>query len=193
MIELAEPPTPALTRYKLTVDDYHRMGEAGILTREHRVELIEGDLIEMAPIGSGHGAVVGRLNKRLVISAGDQALIWIQMSIRLSRYSEPEPDALILRPRADDYEKSLPTAKDVIALVEVADSSLGYDREIKLPLYARHGVAEVWLVDLRARQVEIHRRPGPDGYAEKLVARPGDMLRPAALPSVEVAVADLLR
>jgi Uma2 family endonuclease len=191
MFELARPPEPV--RYRLTVDDYHAMAEAGILKRGQRVELIEGDVIEMSPIGSGHSAVVGRLNKRLVLSVGDRALVWIQCSVRLSRHNEPQPDALILRPREDDYEQSLPTPDDVIVLVEVADSSLGYDRSTKLPLYARHGIEEVWLVNLRTRQVEVYRGPGADGYAEKhTVGREGS-LQPAAMSDLTVPVADLLR
>jgi Uma2 family endonuclease len=191
MIELARPPEPV--RYRLTVDDYHAMAEAGILKREQRVELIEGDVIEMSPIGSGHSAVVGRLNKRLVLSVGDRALVWIQCSVRLSRHSEPQPDALILRPREDDYEQSLPTPDDVIVLVEVADSSLGYDRSTKLPLYARHGIEEVWLVNLRARQVEVYRGPEADGYAEKHTVGREGILQPAAMSDLNVPVADLLR
>ena len=193
MIELSELAEQVPARHKLTFDDYHRMGEAGILTKDDRVELIEGELIDMAPIGSLHSAVVGRLNRRLVPAASAQALVWIQSPVRLGRYSEPQPDALILRPRDDDYADSLPTPQDVIALVEVADSSLGYDRGTKLPLYARHGIAEVWLVSIRAGKVEVHRGPGPTGYAEKHVASRGDTLRPAGMPQLEVAVADLLR
>src|ERR671938_544657 len=131
-----------------SVDEYYRMGEAGILTEDDRVELIEGEIIEMSPIGSRHAACVNRLNTLLGRHLRQTAIVSVQNPIRLDAYSEPEPDVALLRPRADYYESGHPTPADALLIVEVADTSADYDRIIKLPLYAKAGIPEAWLVDL---------------------------------------------
>jgi len=155
---------PLLTRHRLTVADYYRMGEAGIFAPDARVELIEGEVIDMAPIGSRHAATVTRLNRAVSSAVGASAIVSVQNPLRLSESSQPEPDLMLLKPRADFYASAHPTAVDVLLLIEVADTSARYDHEIKLPLYARHGVPEVWIVDLAARQVRCFRAPAGDAY-----------------------------
>jgi Uma2 family endonuclease len=167
-----ERPEPAL-RHRFDVDDYHRMAEAGILSADDRVELIEGEIVDMTPIGSEHGGTTDYLTSRVAQAVADgRVQVRVQGSLRLDRHNEPQPDLMLLRPRADFYRKSHPSAADVLLLVEVADSSLAYDRGAKLALYARHGVAEVWIVDLPDRAVELFREPGVDGYAvcERVIA-----------------------
>jgi Uma2 family endonuclease len=141
---------------------------AGILEEDARVELIEGDLIDMAPIGSLHAGMVARLGRILTLATVGQALVYAQSPIVCGEHSEPQPDIALLRPRADDYTEALPVPSDVLLLIEVADRSLRYDREIKVPLYARHRIAEVWLIDLPQRRIEVCREPGIDGYRHLL-------------------------
>lgn len=171
--------TTLLRRHRLSVAQYHRMGEAGIFAPDARVELIEGELVEMAPIGTRHASTVNRLNRLLVAATGKQAVVTVQNPLRLGDHSEPQPDLLLLRPREDFYAAAHPVATDVLLLIEVADSTARLDREIKLPLYARHGVAEVWIVDLDARLLLVHRDPAGDTYAEtQRIAAPGVMPLP---------------
>ena len=133
----------APARHRLTVHDYHRMADAGIFGKDDRIELIDGDLVDMAPIGQGHAAVVARLTRALFMACADRAIVWPQNPIRLDQSSEPQPDVTVLRHRADFYaDGERPGPADVLLLVEVADSSLRYDRTVKLPLYARAGIAE---------------------------------------------------
>jgi len=165
---------PLLTRHRLTVADYYRMGEAGVLAPDARVELIEGEVIDMAPIGSKHRSAVKRLVALLTSALGSQVIVSVQDPLRLSDLSEPEPDLMLLKPRADFYADAHPTAADVLLLIEVADTSARYDREIKLPLYARHGIAEVWIVDLESRLVRFCRAPVGEAYTDiSATANPG--------------------
>ena len=165
---------PLLTRHRITVADYYRMGEAGIFAPNARVELIEGEVIDMAPIGSKHGSAVKRLVALLTAALGPRAIVSVQDPLRLSDLSEPEPDLMLLRPRDDFYAGAHPSAADVLLLIEVADTSARYDREIKLPLYARHGVPEVWIVDLDAHLLRFFRSPVGESYADtRTSANPG--------------------
>ncbi len=154
-----------IPRYRLTEDDYHRMAEAGILGEDDRVELIQGELIEMTPIGSGHAGTVSWIAQRFSEVVAGRAVVWTQNPLRLDRHSEPQPDVALLRPRLDAYRASLPTPDDVLLVVEVADSSLAYHRDIKGPLYGAHAIPEYWLVDLAARCLVRYRQPSADGYA----------------------------
>ena len=166
--------TPLLTRHRLSVADYYRMGEAGIFAPEARIELIDGEIIDMAPIGTRHGSAVKRLNAMLAAAVGSRAIVSVQDPLRLDNLSEPEPDLMLLKPRADFYAAAHPGGADVLLLIEVADTSARYDREIKLPLYARHGIAEVWIVDLDARLVRFCRAPVGDAYNDiSATADPG--------------------
>jgi Uma2 family endonuclease len=182
---LIEPPE-LLQRHRLTVDEYHRMAEAGVLAPDARVELIEGEIIDMAPIGTRHGSAVLRLNHLLNLACGRQAVVSVQAPLRLSNRSEPEPDLMLLRPRADYYAAAHPGAGDVLLLIEVSDSTARYDREIKLPLYARHGVAEVWIVDLDAGVLRCFSRPQDGAYADSTETRTPGSLTPLALSGVAI-------
>jgi Uma2 family endonuclease len=181
-----------LARHRFTVDEYHAMARAGVLTEDDRVELVEGEIVDMTPIGLRHQAAVDALNQRLARQCGDRAIVRIQGSVRLDVHSEPQPDALLLRPRDDFYRATPATAADVLLLVEVADTSLVYDRTVKVPLYARAGIPEVWLVDLVGERVEVFREPGPEGYRHRGTEERGVSLAPAAFPDVAVPVELLL-
>jgi Uma2 family endonuclease len=174
-----------------TVDEYHKMGETGILCEDDRVELIEGKLIDMPPIGSPHAGKVNRINTLLSRIIGRKAIIALQNPVRLGRRSEPQPDITILRPRDDFYEKSHPQPKDVLLLIEVADTTVRYDREVKSLLYAAYGIPEVWLIDLRAKRVEVYLQPSKDGYRQRLRPMNDERLTLSLLPDVSIAIADL--
>jgi Uma2 family endonuclease len=178
---------PAAPRRLLTVDEYHRMGEVGILTDDDRVELIEGELVAMAPIGSEHIASTNALNRLLVLAVGDRGIVSVGNPVRLNRHSEPQPDFAILKPR-DDYRKTLPRPEDTMLAVEVSNTSLEYDRKVKLALYARGGIPEVWIVNLEAQEVEVHRSPAADNYTSVTRAGRSDDLTIEALPGVLIPV-----
>ncbi|RME47171.1 MAG: Uma2 family endonuclease [Chloroflexi bacterium] len=169
-------------RRLFTVDEYHQMAEAGIFTEDDRVELIEGEIVEMAPIGSRHAACVDRLNRLFSNRIGERAIARVQSPVRLSEFSEPEPDLALLRPRPDFYAQAHPQPEDVLLVVEVAETSVTSDRDVKVPLYARAGIPEVWLVDLAEETVEVYREPLPRGYAKIRRVWRGDELAPHAFP-----------
>lgn len=197
-----------LSQHRLSVDDYHRMGRAGIFDHDERLELIEGRLIDMAPIGSDHAGKVIQLNAVLNRAFARLALVSPQNPIRLSEHSEPQPDFAVLRPRADFYRTAHPQPPDVLLVIEVADTSVRYDREVKIPLYARHGIPEVWLLDLHNTRLEIYRRPrrtmisssssghhrpscpGTEGYGEVLYPANDDSIAPVLLPDAVLSIAD---
>lgn len=189
---LEEFPELKHLKHRITVDAYHRMGEAGILAPEARVELIEGEIIDMAPIGSRHAAVVDRLNRIIVATVGEKAIVRVQGPVRLGELSEPEPDIALLKPRADYYRDALPGAADVLLLIEVAESTQRYDRRIKVPLYARHGVPEVWVIDLENALVHFHRGPGGGAYADISATERPALTPIAALPGVAIDLAGIL-
>lgn len=175
-----------------TVDDYHAMGEAGILTEDDRVELIEGHLVAMSPIGSRHAACVKRLNQLLTQCAKGRVLVGVQDPVRLGTYSEPEPDVALLRPRADFYAERHPGPEDVLLLIEVADTTAETDRRVKAPLYARSSVAELWLILLDEDCVEVYRHPSERGYKEMRRLDRGDRLDVPALEGAALSVDEVL-
>jgi Uma2 family endonuclease len=181
-----------LQRHLITVDEFYRMAEAGVLAPDARVELIEGEVIDMAPMNSRHAAAVRVLNQRLLAAVGEQALVSCQLPLRLSERSEPEPDLMLTRPQAGGYRDRHPGAADVVLLIEVSDSSLRYDRGVKLPLYARHGVPEVWIVDLENRLVRFYRRPGGDAYADITASETPGLTALPGLAEVRVDLTGLL-
>jgi Uma2 family endonuclease len=184
---------PAQTqRRRFDVAEYRRMAEASILGEDDRVELIEGEIIEVAPMGSRHAACIRRLAALFGQSAGSASIISTQCPVRLDENSEPEPDVALLRPREDFYSREHPGPADVLLVVEVSDASAEYDAGVKLPLYARAGIPETWLVDLSADTVEVHSLPAPDRYRKTLRARRGETLRSETVPGLEIAASDVL-
>jgi Uma2 family endonuclease len=159
--------------YRLSVAEYHRMGEIGILGPELRTELIDGEIVSMPPIGHPHAGTVNDLSSILKEAVGPAAILAVQNPVWLDEHSEPLPDIALLRPRSDWYRNAHPRADDVLLLIEVADTSLVYDREVKLPRYARAGIPEVWLVDLGGRRLNIHRRP--EGHCYTQVVTPKEL------------------
>lgn len=173
-----------------TCDEYYAMAEAGILKAEDRVELIEGEIYRMAPIGNPHAGCVNRLVRAFSALVGQsRAVLSPQNPVHLNDISEPQPDIALLRPREDFYSEGHPQPADVLLLIEAADSSIGYDRHTKVPLYALNGITEVWLVDLVKRCIEIYRDPARDGYKTVQRLHRGDRIAPQAFPDFEVEVA----
>ncbi len=188
----APTPSPTLETRKFTVAEYYRMGEAGILKPDERVELVEGEIIVMPPIGPKHAGNVDISTEALILSAEGRYVVRVQNPIHLDEGSEPRPDFALLRPRDDRYTTSHPTPSDVLLVVEVADSTLEYDRQMKAHVYGRAGVPETWVRNLPEDCIERFTEPGTEGYARHSVHRRGDTLAPASLPNLELAVADLL-
>ena len=178
--------------HAFTVGEYYRMAETDILTEEDRVELIAGQIVAMSPIGSRHAACVKRLNLLLGKMVGDSMLIGVQDPIALDAYSAPEPDLVLLRPRADFYAEAHPAAADVLLAIEVANTSADYDREVKLPLYAQAGIPEVWLIDLQAGRVEVYARPQGGVYQQRVEITADATLTSPTIPQIALAAADLL-
>ena len=183
---------PSATRHRITVAEYHRMAEAGVLAPDLRVELIDGEVIDLAPIGSRHHAAVMRLSRALERAVHDKAIVSVQGPLRLDETNEPQPDVLLLEPRADFYASAHPSAADVLLLIEVCDASARYDREIKLPLYARHGIAEVWMVDLPAGCVRFFRAPEGGRYRDITASETPGLVAVAALPGMAINLAGAL-
>ena len=183
--------TAPIAKRLFDVDDYHRMAEVGILVKEDRVELIDGEIVAMTPIGPLHNAAVDRTNRALVTAAGDRAIVRVQGSVRLNRYREPQPDFVLLRPQADFYASRLPGPADILLVIEVAESSLDYDREVKGGIYADSNVTEYWLVDLAARSVSCYSDPHDGAYLKHRDVYAGDTIAPLALPECSI-VSDVL-
>lgn len=174
--------------YRWTVEEYHRLGEADVLPPGKRVELLDGEIVEMAAIGSPHQAVVDRLTRFFVTALGDRAIVRVQGPVTIDAYSEPEPDLALLVNRPDFYAGGHPGPDDTLLVVEVSHTTGRFDRLRKVPLYAADGIVEVWLVDIPGDIVEVYRQPGPVGYAGHRVARRGDALSPAAFPDLTLPV-----
>ncbi|MBI2403524.1 MAG: Uma2 family endonuclease [Gemmatimonadetes bacterium] len=181
-----------LTRHRFTVDEYQRMGAAGVFREDDRVELIDGQVVQMTPIGPEHGGCVKDLARLFYLAAGDQVILGIQDPLVLGPYAAPQPDIAVLRPRREGYRTAHPGPADVLLVIEVADTSVRYDRQTKIPLYAAAGIPEAWLVDLPARRIRVYREPGPDGYNSVRTFGPGDTLTPLHLPTVTLRVNDIL-
>ena len=178
----------APTRRRFTVDEYYAMAEAGILTEKDRVELLDGEVIAMPPIGSWHAGHVNRLNRILLPALLQRAVVSIQGPVRLSDVSEPEPDVMLLKPRDDDYTGGHPGPEDVLLLIEVADTSVEYDRGAKLSAYARAGIPEVWIVIRGERRIYAYTGPSADGYASMRRVGRGESIAPMAFPDVVLEV-----
>ena len=179
-------------RVKLTVDRFEKMGEAGIFGGGERIELIEGELVEMAPIGGPHFGVVNALTDILVRAVGSEGTVSVQNPIGLLPDSEPQPDVVILKPGFQGRRARIPRAADVLLVIEVADTTLRYDTDVKLPIYARAGLPEAWVVDVSGLSIEVYRAPTPQGYTSHRSARDHDAIALLQLPRIVVRVADVL-
>jgi Uma2 family endonuclease len=175
-------------RRRFTVDEYHKLATAGVLSADDRVELVEGELIQLPPIGSLHAGLVARLDRTFQALASNDCAVWIRNPLSFPPASEPQPDVALLKPRVDGYLGALPTAMDVLLVIEVADTTVAHDRDVKIPLYARQGVAEAWLLDATERRLEIYRDPGPEGYRTLLRPDRDAVVAPLALPKVRVDI-----
>ena len=180
----------SLPRRALSIDDFQRMGEVGLFRPDERLELISGELISMSPIGARHANAVNVLTRLLTLGVGMQGVVSIQNPLALPPDSEPQPDLMVLGPHCWG-RTVLPSAADVLLLIEVADTTLAYDCEVKLPLYAQHGVPEVWLVDLGANQVTRYLDPSPKGYRKRLESAQGDVIAPTWFPAVRVPLIEI--
>lgn len=178
----------------ITASEFTEMCEAGVFREDERLELIEGEIIEMSPIGKRHAAAVRRLLNLLARRLGeDEALVDAQDPVVLGDLSEPQPDLALLRPSPDFYAGEHPKPEDILLLIEVADTTLAYDREVKIPIYARYGVPEVWIADLNGAAVEVYRQPEADGYAEvERLEDPRAIVSPRLLPRLRLRVKALV-
>ena len=183
--------TPLRT-HNFTVDEYHRMAEAGVFHEDARVELLDGQIVEMTPIGPRHAVCVDRLNGRLSRLVGDSAIVRVQSPVVLGQRAEPEPDVTLLRPPFERYQEAHPGPAEIMLVIEVADTSVEHDRSVKIPLYARAGVPEVWLVNLPADRIEVYRDPAGGSYAEVTSVSGGETLTPLEVPSATLSVDGIL-
>ena len=181
-----------LVRHRFSVVAYHRMGETGILAADARVELIDGEVVELAPIGSRHFACGIRLARMLQRAAGDEAIVSVQGPVTLDEHAEPQPDLALLVARADFYVERLPSPRDVLLVIEVADTTLNYDRDVKAPLYARAGIPACWVIDLNAREILVFSRPRADGYRDHRRAILTDTIDIDGLPGRTAPVEQLI-
>lgn len=193
-------PLPAADRlpepYRFTVTQYYAMGREQIIRDDERVELLDGVIVAMLPRGSRHNATVSRFTRMMILSLGDRAIVRVHGAIVLNYLNSPEPDLALLRERADFYESGFILPSDVLLVIEVSDSTAGYDRRVKLPLYARAGIPEVWLavVQENVRRLEVYTEPDTDGarYGAMRTLGLDDTIAPAAFPDLEVAVGRML-
>ena len=169
------------------------MAETGVLQPDARVELLDGEINDMSPIGSFHGGVTNRLITIFTAAPEGRWIVTVQNPVHLDDHSEPQPDLAILKSSPDSYVNHHPQPEDVFLLIEVADSSLAVDREQKLPLYGRSGIAEVWIINLPEHSIEVYREPNFSGYGSKTILRAGDQAIPQAFPDVVIDVAGLLK
>jgi Uma2 family endonuclease len=179
-------------RRRFTVDDYYRMAEAGILTETDRVELIEGEIVEMSPIGDRHAMSVNRATMIFARGLGDRVVVSVQNAAHMDRYNEPQPDVVLIRPREDFYGTGHPNPEDVVLLIEVSDTTLRFDRNVKLPVYARNGIREVWIVDLKNDVIHVHREPKGRIYSLIETKKRTESISPQVFPDFAIKVDDLL-
>jgi Uma2 family endonuclease len=192
MSDMAAPTTDEVRLRPISVAEYHRMGETGILGPDERVQLVNGRIIEMPPIGPRHASHVGRLRRLLAARFEDRATVREQQPLTLDSRSEPEPDVVIARSSPEDYESAHPTAADALLVIEVSDSTLPTDRGEKLAAYAKSGVPEYWIVNLVDGVLERYADPDGVTYREQRVARSGERVAPRAFPNDAIAVDEIL-
>lgn len=177
---------------RFSVEEYHQMVRAGILKEDDRVELLEGEIIEMTPIGPRHAVCVAGLTEHFARSVAPRAVVWGRSPIRLGPYSEPQPDVALLRPPRTRYADAHPGPSDILLVIEVGDTTVEDDRTRKIPIYARASIREAWLVNLPGESIEVYRDPARDGYRDVRTVRRGESLAPQAFPDVTLTVDELL-
>jgi Uma2 family endonuclease len=183
---------PELRPWRFTAQDYHRMGEIGILGPDDRVELIEGEIIQMSPIGDRHAGRTIVLNRTFTLRLGQRAYVSVQNPVRLSERSEPQPDLVIMRASSATHAVRAPRPEDVLLLIEIADTTVFYDRELKVPLYAAAGIPETWLLDLPADRLRVYRGPEGREYRSVQILARGSTVAPMAFPDIEIAIDEIL-
>jgi Uma2 family endonuclease len=181
-----------LAKYWITADEFEQMGRAGILHPDARLELLEGAIYEMSPIGSPHAACVKFLSALLNRLFNGKLIVGTQDPIRLNDFSEPQPDVALLRWRDDFYRHAHPIPADVLLVIEVADSTVETDRSYKMPLYAKAGIPEMWLVNLPAEQVELYALPANDAYQITQTFKRGDVAQSQTINDLSISVSDIL-
>ena len=190
---VASPPAAAVpTRRRFTVAEYYAMADAGILSENDRVELLDGDLIVMPPIGNWHGAGVKLFNNTILPALQGRAIIAVQDPVRLDEHSEPQPDVMLLQWRDDFYRNGHPGPADVLLLIEVADSSAEFDRTVKLAAYAVAGIREVWIAAHPERRIEVYTDPDAGSYATVRYHGPGESVSPQAFPEITLPVDEII-
>lgn len=180
------------TKHLTDIDEWHKMGAAGVFSENNHIELIDGEILDMAPIGFNHAGHLNRINKLFTILVADYADTSVQNPLQLSDFSEPEPDFMLLKPNADFYCTRHPNADDVLLLIEVSDTTLNYDQNKKLHLYARHNIPEYWILNLNDNCLEVYRKPHREVYGEKTTLQAGDNIVLSQLPHININVAAIL-
>jgi Uma2 family endonuclease len=183
----------AQAKHRLSVKDYYRLAESGVLDPDARVELLDGEIIDMSPIGPFHGGVTNFLMELFASASKGRWITAVPGPVRLHDHSEPQPDLMLLKPSPNYYRTQHPRPEDVFLLVEISDTSLEKDQGKKLPAYARAGIPEVWIINLNELTIEVYRQPHFAGYASKAILQPGDKASPQRFPDVMVDVAELLK
>ena len=181
-----------LLKRQFNVKEYNQMPQVGILEPDERVELIRGEIIKMSPIGRHHAACVNRLNQLFSQKLGNRVLVSVQNPVELDDYSEPQPDIALLEPQPDFYESRHPKPADIFLIVEVGDSTIKYDREIKIPLYAENDIIEVWLADINEQSLEVYRQPTANGYRQVQKLQRGQSLSIQHFPGINIQVDEIL-
>lgn len=180
----------AMPYHRWSVAEFHQMAATGLLDETDRVELIDGEMIDKAPIGSKHAFRVDSISRALQLAAGKEVLVRVQNPILLGEHSEPQPDIAVVKDK--NYAESHPTAEDVLLIVEVSDTTLAYDRDVKLGLYARHGIPEVWLLDINAGELTVYREPAEGQY--RLIRKPtaAEAVSPTLMPGVALRLTEVM-
>ena len=181
-----------VTRKLFTTDEYYRMAEVGILTPDDRVELIEGEIIRMSPIGTRHAACVNRGAELFMLKFHGKATVTVQNPAHLNQYNEPQPDILLLKHREDYYASKHPSPEDTLLLLEVSDTTLGFDLNVKIPIYGATGIPEVWIADLRKNIIRVFSNPEAGQYQTELTFSGDDTLSVLAFPNVVFKATDFI-
>ncbi len=180
------------SKHLTNIHEWHRMGEAGVFSENNHIELIDGEILEMAPIGFNHAGHLNRLTSVFSFLLADNAVLSVQNPLQLSHFSEPQPDFMLLKPEANFYSSRHPNADDVLLLIEVSDSTLAFDQNQKLQLYARHNIPEYWILNLIDNCLEVYRQPHSESYEQKTTLRTGDNLTLSQLNDISISVSAIL-